>query len=138
MTRYISLYRRQFLGLSLLALLALAIALLVQAPSLDKLRTARQPAGDVGAGSAEARIQAAAEAADRKLQDPGYRAFLMEQTYVDPLAGVDPADRKFFTGNYTWTDPATVGLQAEAEAADRKLQDPGYLEFLMEQIRSGR
>ncbi|MDX1615980.1 MAG: hypothetical protein R3300_16830, partial [Candidatus Promineifilaceae bacterium] len=108
MNRYLFSNRVQLLGLSLIGLLALIIVLLAQAGS---------PAG-LEIGRPVARSQPAVDSAN-----------------IDPLADVHPADRKFFTGNYVSANAADMRALAEAQAAEAKLRDPGYLEKQSAQIR---
>lgn len=58
----------------------------------------------------------------------------MSQIRIDPLAGVHPADRKFYSGSSLANRPVAASIQLAAEAADLKLQDASYIEFLIRQI----
>ena len=94
MLRYVSSYRSHLLGLSLLALLALIILLFIQAPSPAGPAIQPRPVSNEAASGA----------------------------IVDPLAGIHPADRKFYNG---WYAPS-AGISNEAvvpanvHPADRK------------------
>lgn len=96
MTQYAFSKRRQLIGLSLIGLLALAILLLVQAQTLTGL-TIQLPAASSDTGSGV--------------------------TSIDSLAGVHPADRKFFAPN----DGVTVPADTSIRPADHKFFADGYV-----------
>ncbi|MDX1615417.1 MAG: hypothetical protein R3300_13980 [Candidatus Promineifilaceae bacterium] len=136
MTRYLISHRVQLLGLSLLGLLALIFVLLAQTgpltgPEIGRRVTENQPVAD----TVDADPLADVHPADRKFFTNDYENRRSAMTAANFLASVHPADRKFFTGNYVTSSAAVTRAQVEAEAADRKLQDPAYLEALMAQVR---
>lgn len=99
MTRYVLSHRWQFIALSLIALLALLLLLFAQAPALTDLPFQRQaPVREAVSGA----------------------------TTVDPMSGVHPADRKFFTNRYEGRSSANAYMRAGVHPADRKFFTPGY------------
>lgn len=100
MLRYASSHRSHLIGLSLIGLLALAILLFVQAPS--PVAPAIQPPEAVNDAASGA--------------------------MVDPLANVNPADRKFYTGAYVPRTgfAADVIVPANVDPADRKFYTGVY------------
>lgn len=146
MTRYAYSYRWQLIGLALIALLALILSSLAQAPSLPgSAAQQRSAAGVDGANAVVAATLADAHPADRTFFTAGYtvdrdasgRAYLFagvhpaDRTFfttsyavgIDSQAGAHPADRKFFTTFY----PAGIDPLAHVHPADRKFFPNRYL-----------
>jgi hypothetical protein len=137
MTRYTFSYKSLLIGFSLLGLLALGVVLFVQAPSPIGAVDYEDESDTISATNVDPLTHV--HPADRKFFTHNYSMNGNSTTNTYLLAGVHPADRKFFTGAYETAsiNAAEANVQTEAESADRKLQDLGYLEILMEQVRLG-
>ena len=115
MTQYTFSHRRQLIGLSLIGLLALAILWLVQAQTLTGL-TIQFPAAssDTGSGATSIDLVAGVHPADRKFFAPN------DGVPAPADTGVHPADRKFFAGSYVSDRNANAILLDDVHPADRK------------------
>jgi hypothetical protein len=104
-------------GIATAVLVAIIGWLLLQQPSSAGV-PALSPANNREFSGLVAAPSTAVQPVDRKLLDEGYWAIVMGRGKQDPLADVNPADRKFFTNAYPgWKggDPL-----AHVDPADRK------------------
>ena len=104
-------------GIATAVLVAIMGLQLQQQPSIAGV-PALSPANNRELSGLVAATSVAVQPVDRKLLDEGYWDIVMGHGKQDPLADVDPADRKFFTNTYPgWkgSDPLT-----NVDPADRK------------------
>jgi hypothetical protein len=114
------------IGLGLIALLALAILLLAQAPGTSLPTIERSAPSNDAASAPSVDPLASAHPADRKFFSGQYvgRTSSIADAYY--WAGVHPADRRFFGAPYVMPGAPGASVQAAAEAADRKFGNAPY------------
>ncbi len=117
MSRYALSHRWQLIGLGLIALLALTVLFFVQAVAPTGPVGQHRPAGNEDRSrTMTAATLADAHPADRTFFTNDYTIDREATTRAYLLAGVHPADRKFFAAPF----PAGIDPLAGAHPADRK------------------
>lgn len=128
MNRYVSLYRWQLIGMSLLVLVALLFMFFVQAPSLSLPQIQRPAANEVAPGAANVELPTGIHAADRKFYGNGYAIYRDAAANSYTLDTVHPADRKFFDTGASIVGPIEApDPLAHAHPADRKFFTSTYM-----------